>query len=83
MSEYSAQYGDISAVPCDRENTGPVVADWSVTRANGEKIGWITDARADNGSEPSEIMPENENAAPYEAFAKSGRYITSAHLNAP
>jgi len=61
-------------------STAPVQADWiAVTAGSTHPLGYITDNRADAGGEPSEIMPGNEAAQPYEAYDSRGRYITVTH----
>ena len=72
--------GTLQALPAAH---GPLTthADWLAVKPGSERLyGYIVDTRADGGTRrPSEVMPADDDAKPFDSFNRRGRYITSTH----
>jgi hypothetical protein len=81
MSEVTYRHSRLGPIRAARTPEGPHNADWEAVadNLNGRVIGYVVDTRADSGGEPSEIMPGDEDANPYDSFAACGQFITSTH----
>ena len=70
------RHGTLQALPTPSD----AHADWIVVRPDSEKLyGYVVDTRADSSGNPSEVMPDDDDAKPFDSFDARGKYITSTH----
>jgi hypothetical protein len=81
VSDVTYRHSGIGPVRAVRASGRPHNADWEAVADafDGRLIGCVVDTRADSGGGPSEIMPGNEDAKPYDSFGMCGQFITSTH----
>jgi hypothetical protein len=85
---YGGARGDYAEAVPYGEVSMPAMADWSVYPVTREDtlstprarkpLGYVTDARADNRP-ASDVMPEDEDAKPYEVYRLTGGIYAETH----